>query len=117
MTSKAFGIKLDRICAWSLVAFMLIYFVSGYGMTKGIIPPVAAKFIHDSLLPIPSAFAFGFHSAYGIHVALKRWRVYNHAWRIGLGLYVIALTAGVIVFQVAIATPGSTPVEPVRIDL
>lgn len=114
---KIFMVKLDRICAWSLVGIMVAYFVTGYGQTREIISPEAAKFIHDNILPIPSAFAFAIHSAYGMHISLKRWKMWNRYWRAGFVIYAIALIAGVIVFQFALKTGSAAPVVPTTIEL
>lgn len=70
-------IKLDRFFAWVLFAGMLLYFVSGYGMTKGIIDSSSATKLHMSVLTYIVLIAFTVHASYAIHLALKRWRVWN----------------------------------------
>ena len=114
---KQFLIKLDRVCAWSLVAFLLVYFLTGYGMTKGLVSPEVSKLIHNSLLPIPAAAAFAIHSAYGAHVALKRWKVWSPAWSAVLVVYAVALIGGVILSQLLLKTTGTGVQVPTRIEL
>ena len=70
-------IKLDRLFAWVLFAGMLLYFISGYGMTKGIIDSSSATKLHMSVLTYVVLVAFTIHASYAIHLALKRWRVWN----------------------------------------
>lgn len=70
-------IKLDRFFAWVLFGGMLLYFVSGYGMTKGIIDPALATKLHLNVLTYIILIAFVFHPIFAIHLALKRWRIWN----------------------------------------
>jgi hypothetical protein len=94
-----------------------VYFITGYGMSKGVISPDLSKLIHNSVPPIPAIAAFAFHSAYGIHVALKRWKVWRPAWAITLIVYVTVLITGVIVFQTAVKSKASEPSAPTTIEL
>lgn len=114
---KSFMIKLDRICAWSLLGVMVAYFITGYGQTREIISPDAAKFIHDNILPIPSIIAFAIHSAYGMHISFKRWKLWNKYWRAAFIIYAIVLIAGVIVFQFVLKTGSAAAVVPTTIEL
>ena len=110
-------VKIDRVCAWSLVGFLLVYFITGYGMTKGLISPELSKLFHNTLLPVPAAAAFAIHSAYGAHVALKRWKVWSPAWSAVLVVYVAAMIGGVIVSQLVLKTAGAGIQVPTRIEL
>lgn len=109
-------VQIDRVCAWSLIAIMIIFFISGYGMTRGFIPEKLAKLIHDNLLPIPGGIAFAFHSAYGMHIGLKRWKVWGPIPRAILVTSGLAITAGVIAFAVSRGSGNSIQV-PQSIDL
>lgn len=113
---KTLLIKLDRISAWALVAFMAAFFVTGYGQTKEIIPPDLAKFVHDDLLPMPSIIAFAFHSAYGMHISLKRWKVWGRPWSVALAVYAVALVVGVFIAQFVVQT-GAELAVPQEIEL
>ena len=69
--------KLDRIAAWILFIGMVIYFITGYGMTKGIISPELSTKLHIDLLIYFIFLAFFIHTAYAIRLALKRWKLWN----------------------------------------
>lgn len=71
---------------------------------------------HDNLLPIPGGIAFAFHSAYGMHIGLKRWKVWGPIPRAILVTYGLAITAGVIAFAVSRGSGNSIQV-PQSIDL
>lgn len=107
---KMLLVKIDRFCAWLLVAVMIVFFVSGYGMTHGFISKDFAKLLHDDILPIPGAIAFAFHSAWGMHIGLKRWKVWGPLPRSILIIYGLAFMIGVIVFT-------SIRVSPENIEL
>jgi predicted heme/steroid binding protein/uncharacterized integral membrane protein len=72
-----FLIKLDRFCTWVLFACMLLYFVSGYGMTKGIIDSSFATSLHMEILTYIILVAFTVHTSYAIHLAFKRWQIWG----------------------------------------
>ena len=72
-----FLIKLSRFSAWILLILIILYIVSGYGITKGIIDPVFAKYLHDKLLAIPFFIFFVLHIAISSSYALRRWRVFK----------------------------------------
>ena len=116
LDTKKVLVKVDRFCAWLLVGVMITFFISGYGMTKGIIPENLAKFLHENLLPVIGGVAFAIHSAYGMHISLKRWRIWGPVPRAILILYAAAIVIGVAVLQYAIAKPGGLAV-PQTIDL
>ena len=80
-------IKLDRFFAWVLFATMLLYFISGYGMTKGLIDANLATKLHISWLTYIILIAFTVHTSYAIHLALKRWRIWNAPAKILLFLF------------------------------
>lgn len=114
--TQKYLIKLDRFCAWLLVALFVAFFISGFGETKGIISPEFAKYLHEIILPVPGAIAFALHSAYGMHIALKRWKKWGPIPRAILILYTAAIIIGVLVFQYVVKVPGSIDI-PQQIDL
>ncbi len=99
LVDKKYLRKFDRICAWSLIFIMVLFFVSGYGMTKGIISPQSAKLLHETLLPIPGTLAFAFHSAYGMRTAFKRWKWWGRIPMILLIIYGAVMVIGIFIFQ------------------
>lgn len=74
--------KLDRLSAWVLFAAMLLYFISGYGMTKGLIDSELAVQLHNEVLTYIILVAFVFHSAYAIRLAFIRWNFWNIAGKL-----------------------------------
>lgn len=93
-----FLIKLNRFSGWALLVLMIGYIISGYGMTKGIIDPVLAKYLHEKLLAIPLFIFFVVHVAVSVSFSLVRWRVfktlkqaYIYAFILGLILLVLFL--------------------------
>ena len=72
-----FFMKLDRLAAWILLVVVLLYAVSGYGLTKGIINPALARELHFNWLAALALIAFVIHTYYAIHLALMRWRIWN----------------------------------------
>ncbi|MFZ5559305.1 MAG: hypothetical protein ACOZAL_00705 [Patescibacteria group bacterium] len=72
-----FLIKLERFSAWVLLVLMILYVISGYGVTKGIIDPIFSKYLHDKLLAIPFFIFFILHVGIASRYALIRWRVFK----------------------------------------
>lgn len=70
-------IKLSRYAAWVLFVTIVLYFVTGYGMTKGIIDRSFALLLHETILPILTISAFVIHTSISIKFALMRWRIWN----------------------------------------
>jgi predicted heme/steroid binding protein len=74
-----FFIKLDRIAAWVLMAVIIIYAVSGYGMTKGLIDRDIARSLHLVWLGGLGAIAFIIHTYRAIYCSFLRWKIWNKA--------------------------------------
>lgn len=70
-------IKIDRLSAWVLFGSMLLYFISGYGMTKGLIDYSLAAKLHLSFLTYIVLISFITHTSFAIHLAFKRWGIWN----------------------------------------
>jgi len=70
-------IRLDRLAAWILLFSMVVYFITGYGLTKGLIDPALAASLHLDFLPLVVLVAFIAHSSFAVHLALKR----HDAWK------------------------------------
>lgn len=83
-----FLIKIDRFCGWALFLLMFLYFISGYGITKGIIDPVLAKSLHERWLPFPTFIAFILHSAINLKFLLIRKGIKDEVW---LNVYIAVL--------------------------
>lgn len=101
---QSFFIKLDRIAAWILLIVIIIYIVSGFGMTKGIIDPSLARNLHLSWLGVIGLIAFVIHTYWAIHLALMRHRMWN-VWSkvLLMSVYIIAILS--IMYVVLIYQP------------
>jgi len=71
-------IKIDRISAWVLFVSIIIYFITGYGITKGIISADFSTKFHLNILPMITLLAFTLHTSFAIHLAFRRWRIWNN---------------------------------------
>ncbi len=74
---EKFLIKLNRFSAWVLLVLIILFIVSGYGITKRIIDPVFSKYLHDKLLPVPLFIFFLLHVGISIRYALRRWKLFK----------------------------------------
>jgi len=81
--------KIDRLSAWVLFFSMILFFVSGYGMTKGIFNIQAVTNIHNQVLPPIVIAAFTLHAWYAIHLAIKRWEFWNNFSAIMLTMFFV----------------------------
>ncbi len=86
--------KIDRVAAWGLLFVMFTYFISGFGMTKGIIDPSIATNLHNNLLPILGLIFFTIHSFYAIRLSFMRWKIWNIFSKIFLILFYLIFVLG-----------------------
>ncbi|MFA6423148.1 MAG: cytochrome b5 domain-containing protein [Patescibacteria group bacterium] len=106
-----FLIKLDRFFAWVLFGGMLLYFVSGYGMTKGIIDVSFATKIHLNFLTYIILMAFTFHTFYAIHLAFKRWRIWGGPAKVLLVSFFVAFFGSFVYIDRYYQISKQIPVE------
>ena len=83
-------VGIDKIGMWILMALILLFVLTGYGMTKHIMDPVLAKYIHTQLLPLPLLIFFCIHVVKGVRNQFKKWKLFNDE-RI-LDIYAYTLT-------------------------
>ena len=83
-------VGIDKIGMWILMALILSFVLTGYGMTKHIMDPVLAKYIHTQLLPLPLLIFFCIHVVKGVRNQFKKWKLFNDE-RI-LDIYAYTLT-------------------------
>ena len=88
-----FLLKLDRLAAWILFAGLFLYFITGLSMTKGIISPLLAYKLHLSYLTYFVLAGFVIHTSFAIHLAFKRWRIWNLATKIFLVLFYVSFVS------------------------
>ncbi len=70
-------IKIDRTAAWILFVSIFLYFLSGYGMTKGIIDRNFSLLLHENILPLIAITSFSIHTCLAIRLSLIRRRMWN----------------------------------------
>ena len=70
--------KINRTSAWILLAGMFLYFLTGYGMTKGIIDARFSTLVHTDILPFVVIISFIVHTFLSLRRSFKRWRIWNH---------------------------------------
>jgi len=75
---EKFLVKLNRFSAWILLILIILFIVSGYGVTKQVINPVFAANLHNKLLPIPLFIFFLLHVGISIRYALRRWKLFKN---------------------------------------
>lgn len=92
--------RIDSLAAWTLLVTILAYFLSGYGMTKGIIDSRLATRLHISLLAPIVAFAFIVHTSLAIRHSFIRWKIWNKATMIFLVLIYTFISSAFLYFQV-----------------
>jgi len=86
-----FFIKLDRLAARVLMVVIILYAVSGYGMTKGLINPDFARSLHFSGLAGIGIVAFIIHTYWALHLTLRRRQIWNKYSRAALLAFYVLL--------------------------
>jgi hypothetical protein len=72
---RSYLIKVNRISAWALLIFMVIFLVSGYALVDHIIMPVQqARYLHTQL-DMYLVFFFLVHVLINTKFTLRRWRI------------------------------------------
>jgi predicted heme/steroid binding protein len=104
--------KIDRLAAWLLFICLLLYFITGFSMTKGIISPALATKLHISYLTYIILAAFVTHTSFAIHLAFKRWRFWNAGGKTVLLLFYLLFISFFIWVDKFYArkTPTASPV-------
>lgn len=68
-------VKLNRICAWLLLIFMVIFLVSGYAwINRSLMPLQMARYMHTEL-DLYLVFFFLVHVLISSKFTLARWKV------------------------------------------
>ena len=86
--------RIDKVSAWVLLGCFLAYIVSGFDIQLRFLSPQITSFIHLKYLFIPALAAFAIHTAYAIHLAMKRrhfWNIYGKVLLAAYGVLHIVL--------------------------
>jgi predicted heme/steroid binding protein len=101
--------KIDRLSAWVLLFGMFAYFISGYGMTKGIITGDFARWLHLDFFPMIVLVTFVLHAGLAMRITFIRWRIWNKATMLVL---IVVLTTFLAVFSyIELAYQQPVPVK------
>ena len=86
-------VKINRICAWMLLIFMIIFLVSGYAWwNRTLLPLQQARYMHTQL-DLYLVFFFLTHVLISVRLTLARWRV-GHGQLVNL----LLIVAGILSF-------------------
>ena len=77
-------LRLNRISAWLLLLGMLVYIISGFGMTKSIIDYNLSMSLHTGWVSYVIILAFVYHSFYAGYLFLKRHNLWGQYAKVGL---------------------------------
>lgn len=74
---EKFLTKVDRISAWVLLVTFILYIISGYGLTRGLIDRSVSQGLHVQYLPLIIIIAFTLHVGLALRLAFVRWQAWN----------------------------------------
>jgi len=93
------AVRIDRLAAWILLAVIIAYAVTGFGLTKGIIDRDVASSLHLGWLGAVGLVVFVIHTFWAIHLAFRRHNLWNRWAQSGLVLLYIILISFFIYLQ------------------
>ncbi len=92
-------LKINRICAWFLLAFMIIFLISGYAWSNRIILPLQqARYLHTEL-DIYLVIFFPFHVLISTKFTLTRWRI-SHSRMVNIVLIIVGVASFWLVLSI-----------------
>lgn len=99
MNSGRILIKINRICAWLLLIFMVIFLVSGYAWVNRSIMPVQLAIRMHTRLDLFLVALLLTHVLISTKFTLRRWRV-GHGMIVNILLVIIGTAAFEIVLLI-----------------
>jgi hypothetical protein len=84
--------QIDRYGAWLMLLISILFFISGYGMSKHIMDPALAHYIHVQLLPVPFIVLFMIHVLKAVYSQFKRWNIFKNELTLNIYVYLLTLT-------------------------
>ena len=82
--------RIDHFGVWILLLLILPYVFTGYGMTRHIMDPVLAKYIHGQILPIPLFILLLIHVLKPVYQQFKNWNIFKSEKIIDIYVYILA---------------------------
>ncbi len=99
MNVNRYLFKINRISAWMLLVFMIIFLASGYAWTERIIMPVQlARWMHTQL-DIYLVVLLLIHVLINTKFALKRWRI-RHETLVNSSLLLMGMIIFILVLSI-----------------
>jgi hypothetical protein len=92
-------VKINRICAWILLIFMIIFIISGYAWWNRIIMPLQNAVYMHTQLDTYLVFFFLMHVLISTKFTLARWRV-GHDRLVGVLLACIGVISFWLVLEI-----------------
>ncbi|MBF0571980.1 MAG: hypothetical protein HQL12_08950 [Candidatus Omnitrophica bacterium] len=83
--------KIDKFGVWVLLSIVLAFIFTGYGMTKHLMDPLAAKYIHTQILPLPLLIFFCIHILKAVRNQFKKWNIFKNEALVDAYSYAITL--------------------------
>ena len=96
MFGGKFLTRIDQFGMWVLMVLVLSFVLTGYGMTKHIMDPVLAKYIHTHLLPLPLLIFFCIHVVKAVRNQFKKWKIFNDDRILDLYAYALVFIVTII---------------------
>jgi len=82
--------RLDNFGVWILLILIFLFILTGYGMTKHIMDPVLAKYIHSRLLPVPLFAFLLIHVLKPVYKQFKNWQIFKNERALNFYVYLLA---------------------------
>jgi len=96
MLGGKFLTKIDKFGVWVLMVLVLAFVLTGFGMTKHIMDPVLAKYIHTQLLPLPLLIFFCIHIANPVRNQFRKWHLFSTELATDIYAYSLVLIVTII---------------------
>lgn len=84
--------KIDHWGVWVLLFVLLGYILTGYGITKNIMDPLLAKYLHSRILPLPLFFLFIIHVMKPVRGYFRNWKIFQNEFALDIYTYSLALS-------------------------
>lgn len=84
--------KIDHGGVWALFLVVLAYIFTGYGITKNIMDPLLAKYLHARILPLPLFFFLIIHVIKPVRGYFRNWKIFQNEFALDVYIYSLALS-------------------------
>ncbi len=69
---------IDRYGCWILAALMLLFIITGLGITKEFMDKTLAKQLHENVLPIPFYLFILIHAFLPVRAKFLEWKIFKN---------------------------------------